>query len=606
MRIAFVLPGTEGRPKPLNGHTIRYNGAACSGTDQSVIFVAEYLAKQGNEVVISIDRIDEIGSVENVFYTNRHFENVENKEFDILVTCLWMGEYHKLPIKVTKSLIYWYHLAWGYGMGEIVEYAKANKLTLGLVSPSDWAQHHNDSNWDFFSRNIPLTIKRVIPNPIATDLAKTVLAQNYPRKPKSMIFHAQHNRGRYLAERAAKELGWEDSYEFTRMDYLDPTMSNDKQSLFTALAQSEYFVFPLVTFENTVYKDTFSCAVAEAIALGVTVITYPLGALPELFKNHCVFLDFPPGSNIKELQEERLTQKAMYMDYTENIKQTLLFLEDNPQIKENIRSTSLEYIDKNFSIDVVGEYWVEFIEDVINQKQQIVINETIDEVSNTKGYFINLEHRKDRLEQITHELNRTGIQAERFDAYNLTQEQCDEIGGIRWQGESEWRNKLIKGQYSCTSSHLEIIKLAKQQNLDKVLILEDDCQFEQDINIKMIVNEVFKELKDKNMEWDMLFLGANLIIPPTKTLSPNLIKMNGAYCAHAYYVNKNFYDKILEFSFDRYYTIDVYYNELMRHSNVYCIKPLLAVQQQSHSDIEGYKVNYEEVIRNSYRQNGNS
>ena len=63
MRIAFILPGTESRLKPLNGHSIRYGNAACSGTDQSVIFVAEHLAKKGHEVVISLDNVDETGSV---------------------------------------------------------------------------------------------------------------------------------------------------------------------------------------------------------------------------------------------------------------------------------------------------------------------------------------------------------------------------------------------------------------------------------------------------------------------------------------------------------------------------------------------------------------
>jgi GR25 family glycosyltransferase involved in LPS biosynthesis len=146
-------------------------------------------------------------------------------------------------------------------------------------------------------------------------------------------------------------------------------------------------------------------------------------------------------------------------------------------------------------------------------------------------------------------------------------------------------------------------KIAKQKNLDKVLVLEDDCLFEEAFDIKEVINNAFNEIKIHNIQWDMLFLGSNLIAPTSKTASPFLMKMEAAYCAHAYFINKTFYDKILEFDFNKYYTIDVYYNELMNQSNIFCTKPLLAVQQSSFSDIEGYKVSYEEIIKTNYKNN---
>jgi|LauGreDrversion4_2_1035121.scaffolds.fasta_scaffold01389_11 glycosyl transferase family 25 len=607
MKIAFVLPGTEGREKSLNGNSIRIGGASCSGTDQSVIFVAEYLAKAGHDVVISLDKIEEneISSYSNnVQYTNRLFEKIEDKNFDILIVCLWMGDYKNLPIKVSKSLIYWYHLAWGYGMPEILDYANQNNLKFGMVYPSEWCGSHINSDWDYFSNNINLSsFKKVIPNPIETDLAKKILEKNNQRDSKSSIFHAQMNRGAHLAKRAIKELNWP---EIKLMDYIDHAISKDKISLFEELSKSEYFIFPLMTEDWTVYKDTFSCSVAEAIAMGVIVVTYPLGALPEVFKDKCIYLDFPNGSNLEALHNERLTREASYLNNTENIKNKLIELENNPEIKEKIRREGFDYIHENFSINKVGKMWSDFINKVSEQEEKAPItkiNNFIDEASSTKTYFINLENRKDRLDQINEQLNKIDLEAERFNAVNLSQEECDKIGGIRWSGEAEWRNKLIRGQFSCTSSHLEVIKIAKQKNLDKVLILEDDCLFEESFNIKELINNVFNEIKIHNIQWDMLFLGSNLIAPTSKTDSQFLVKMQAAYCAHAYYVNKSFYDKILEFDFNKHYTIDVYYNELMPQNNIFCIKPLLAIQQSSFSDIEGYKVSYEEIIKTNYKNN---
>ena len=602
MRIAFILPGTEGREKSLNGDSIRNGGASCSGTDQSVIFVAEYLTKEGHDVVISLDKIEtnEIGSYSNnVQYTDRAFEKIENKNFDILIACLWTDNYKNLPIKVSKSLIYWYHLAWGYSMSEILDYANENNLTFGMVSPSKWCESHINSDWEYFSNNINLaSLKKVIPNPIETDLAKKILEKNNQRDPKSSIFHAQMNRGAHLAKKAIKELDWPD---IRLMDYIDHAISKDKISLFEELSKSEYFIFPLMTEDWTVYKDTFSCSVAEAIAMGTIVITYPLGALPEVFKDNCIYLEFPEGSDTQSLFNERLTREATYLNHTENIKNKLIELEKKPEIKEKLRESGFNFIENNYSIKSVGKAWVDFINQVAEQKNEKEYSKIADEATNTKTYFINLEHRKDRLDQINEQLNKINLEAERFNAISLSQEECDKIGGIRWEGEAEWRNKLIKGQFSCTSSHLEVIRLAKEKNLDKVLVLEDDCLFDDAFDIKSTINNVFDEIKKHDIKWDMLFLGSNLIGPTSKTKSPILMKMQAAYCAHAYYVNKHFYDKILEFDFNKHYVIDVYYNELMFQNNIFCTKPLLAIQQSSFSDIEGYKVSYEEIMKTNYK-----
>ncbi len=139
MRIAVIVIGNSRRSNYLNGQTFRYGNAGGSGTDGSSILVSEYLAKQGHEVVFVTDKlepqlesqykskgIEYIPGKEyyGVKYTNIEFEGIENKEFDILISMLWFHDYKSLPIKVTKSVIYWSHMQWIYGIEELTNYVK--------------------------------------------------------------------------------------------------------------------------------------------------------------------------------------------------------------------------------------------------------------------------------------------------------------------------------------------------------------------------------------------------------------------------------------------------------------------------------------------------
>jgi GR25 family glycosyltransferase involved in LPS biosynthesis len=68
-------------------------------------------------------------------------------------------------------------------------------------------------------------------------------------------------------------------------------------------------------------------------------------------------------------------------------------------------------------------------------------------------FYINLEHRKDRREQIEGELNKLGLKYERFPAIQLN-----------------------PGNVGCGLSHLAVMKIAKERNLKNVFIIEDDFQ----------------------------------------------------------------------------------------------------------------------------------
>jgi glycosyltransferase involved in cell wall biosynthesis len=358
MKIVFLLVGAEGRPKILNGDTIRHGKAPASGTDQSVIMVAEYLASKGNDVTVVVYKTDG-QTVRGVKYTDFEYSGLIGEEVDILVSALWFDKYSEIPFKVTKGLIYWYHMAWVYCIDEMVEFSNLHNIKLGFVNVSKWAQGQNEWSIKLGQERVERTVSTIIPNPIMTDLIDSIMEEKKIEKtPRSSIFHAQFSRGGAIAQRTVKELGWEDMYHF---DYVDPANGVDKEVLFEKLLETDYFIFPLYHPGGCVYKDTFSCAVAEAVAAGVIVITYPLGALPEYFSDGCVFLNFPYGTDMERMMAEKVTCEAEYMDYHKNFVDKLTELEDNPELKNAIREKSKNLIKNNFSIDVVGNMWLNLI-----------------------------------------------------------------------------------------------------------------------------------------------------------------------------------------------------------------------------------------------------
>jgi glycosyltransferase involved in cell wall biosynthesis len=389
MRIAFIVIGNSRRSNYLNGYNLRYGSGGGSGTDTSSVLVAEYLAKQGHEVVFVADKLEPRLEEEykakgrvyipgeefyGVKYTNDNFDGIENREFDILISMLWFHDYDKLPITVTKSLIYWSHMQWVYGIDQLTNFVKNNNLSLGFVHISEWEKKMTGGLTKSIvdrEKNTNVQVS-LIPNPVMDEMINEVIYSKPTRKPHKFVFHAAWARGGNVAIEAVRKLNYPDS-EFHAFDYLMATHHHpdsffnlhngvDKKTLFTNIAESEYFIYPLYTPYQDVHKDTFSCVVAEAIALGAIVVTYPLGALPENFEGFCQWLDFPEGVDVEKMQNESLTKDLEgKFTITDNIVAKIKYLEENPQIKEDLRRRGKESIISRFNVNTVGQMWVDLI-----------------------------------------------------------------------------------------------------------------------------------------------------------------------------------------------------------------------------------------------------
>jgi glycosyltransferase involved in cell wall biosynthesis len=391
MRIAFIVIGNSRRSNYINGHNLRYGKGGGSGTDGSSVLVAEYLVKQGHDVVFVQDKLEPQleekyrlegnvfipgNQVNGVKYTYDNFEGIDNLEFDILVSTLWFQDYEKLPIRVTKSLIYWCHMQWIYGIGEIMNYVKKHNLSLGFVHISNWEKGMNEGTVNFIKNQYKKVYSCLIPNPIMDDVIEEIASNRIERKKHKFIFHAAWARGGNVAMDAVRQLPYKDK-EFHSFDYLMATHYHndsffklhngvDKKTLFSHIAESEYFIYPLYTPYQDVHKDTFSCVVAEAIALGCVPVTYQLGALPENFDGYCAWLDFPPNVDLKKIQTEPLTKDLNgTFTITSNIIDKILFLEKNTELKEKIKNTGKDFILNKFNSNKIGAMWVDFITDII-------------------------------------------------------------------------------------------------------------------------------------------------------------------------------------------------------------------------------------------------
>ena len=106
-------------------------------------------------------------------------------------------------------------------------------------------------------------------------------------------------------------------------------------------------------------------------------------------------------------------------------------------------------------------------------------------MENIQGiFYINLDHRTDRRKLFEDECTNMGISAEHFSAFRTS-----------------------PGYIGCQKSHIEILKIAKERNLENIIIFEDDFKF---LVNKETFHGLIKNFFDLGIPYDVVMLSYNL------------------------------------------------------------------------------------------------
>ena len=160
------------------------------------------------------------------------------------------------------------------------------------------------------------------------------------------------------------------------------------------------------------------------------------------------------------------------------------------------------------------------------------------------------------------------------------------------------------GAIGCSKSHIECLRIAKNNGWDHVLIFEDDAHF---IHPEVLVHQVSSFLSRFHDEWDVLLLSGNNF-PPFKIEAPDCFRVANCQTTGCYLVCSRYYDTLLE-NFENSlagleanpenkpeFACDIYWKRLQRTDRWYLITPICVTQRPGYSDIEKQVVDYEKAM----------
>jgi glycosyl transferase family 25 len=185
-----------------------------------------------------------------------------------------------------------------------------------------------------------------------------------------------------------------------------------------------------------------------------------------------------------------------------------------------------------------------------------------------KVVYINLDKRTDREEHMKSLLEKYNIHAQRYTAIEHSY-----------------------GLYGCGMSHLNVLKMARDNQWKNVLILEDDILFNYEPEeIERMIRKLFEE----GPEFDVCMLDVNLQ-QSEKTDYDWLIRVKHSYCAGAYIVSGSYYQKIIDLyewalpklldtGMHWIYANDSAWRELQQKDRWFTFKEQLCKQMPGYSD----------------------
>ena len=180
---------------------------------------------------------------------------------------------------------------------------------------------------------------------------------------------------------------------------------------------------------------------------------------------------------------------------------------------------------------------------------------------------INLDRRPERWKKVEEQFARHGI---------TSVVRSPGVDGLKLHLPPAW--PYSPGHYGCLQSHLAVLRAARKNRVPNILILEDDCVFDEEFNQKFP-----HYMKQVPRAWDMLLLGGKHYQEPIK-VSDNVVRLRETYLTHAYALNHSIIDALIELCEQGLLAIDDYTVELQKRFHCYCFAPDLIWQERVDSD----------------------
>ena len=197
-------------------------------------------------------------------------------------------------------------------------------------------------------------------------------------------------------------------------------------------------------------------------------------------------------------------------------------------------------------------------------------------------FYINLLSRPDRKDHVEKQLQAIGLNS--FARFNAI--------------------KMPNGAIGCSMSHLRILEMAKQNDWDHVLIVEDDILF---TNPEVFVTQCNTFLSRHADHFDVLLIAGNNG-GDFKQIDSTCVQVSKCQTTTGYLVLKHYYDKLIqniksglillmkEPQNHRFYAIDKFWFQLQAIDKWFLITPLTVTQREDYSDIEKRPTNYSNAM----------
>jgi len=165
-------------------------------------------------------------------------------------------------------------------------------------------------------------------------------------------------------------------------------------------------------------------------------------------------------------------------------------------------------------------------------------------------FVVNLPHRTDRLNDMKTKLDNLGLTFTRWEA---TDGRTLEVP----EDSRKYGERNAQGILGCLTSHVSLIKHAKEKQYKYIVVLEDDI---------VLAEDFVERVNSVDRGFDMLYLGGHFEFPDkdiTPTDNPYVYKANQISGTYAYIIADNLYDYIIEnatytYGIDEFYALKVH------------------------------------------------